>query len=123
MPRRLIFQDDRFIAFLDLNPSASTHLLIIPKEHMGSVKELNSSHLPMIEAMQELGHQLLKQQSYPISDHVLGFHVPPFTSVYHLHMHVIGGPFKNIFRRLKYPPFTAPWWISVSDLKRKLSNL
>ncbi|KAI9341023.1 HIT-like domain-containing protein, partial [Zopfochytrium polystomum] len=103
----LVHADDQFVVFHDINPSARVHLLIIPREHIPSVLNLTARHLPLLRSMRALGHQLLSElvdqgdTGYPVR--LLGFHVPPFTSVQHLHLHVIAPPFKNWIRAAKYP--------------------
>jgi hypothetical protein len=79
---RLVFSDANFVAFKDINPSASIHLLIIPRQHIGTIRDLNSEHMAMIQKMKDIGHFLLNNQSIPISRHVLGFHIPPFTVLF-----------------------------------------
>lgn len=56
-----------------------------------------------------------------IKSNRLGFHVPPFNSVYHLHMHVIGLPFKNKFRYLKYK-VGLPWFMDINALFMSLKS-
>lgn len=108
------------------------HLLIIPNEHVGSIKTLNGSHAGIVKKMLKLGEKLYSEMeskgsfatthrtaTYP----VMGFHIPPFTSVAHLHLHVLGGKFKNPFRRLKYlPNMNTPWWIRGEDLLKRLQG-
>ena len=119
---RVVYQDDSFTAFHDINPSAKVHFLIIPNHHVGTVKELNASHLPMLDKMESLGNKLLKELNVSESKRVFGFHVPPFNSVEHLHLHVIGTPFNNLFRYLKYPSVNMPWWLKLSSLKERLKS-
>jgi hypothetical protein len=90
--------------------------------------------------MTELGKKLLKEEGfnpedetqirYPLITAVililikpnrLGFHVPPFNSVNHLHMHVIGLPFKNKFRYLKYK-VGLPWFMDINALFMSLKS-
>ncbi|KAJ3207660.1 hypothetical protein HDU83_008755 [Entophlyctis luteolus] len=124
---RLVYEDDRFVGFHDINPSARVHVLIVPKDHIGtsyqlfqskshsglnteSVMNLTHKDLPLLRDMKLIGHNILaKNFDIPIADHHLGFHVPPFTSVPHLHLHAIGRPFKNWVRSAKYPEMKG-WW-------------
>ena len=48
-----------------------------------------------------------------------GFHVPPFVSVDHVHLHLIVLPCKNMWRLLKYPTWNVTWFVSLTSL---LSN-
>ncbi|RCH99019.1 hypothetical protein CU098_008686 [Rhizopus stolonifer] len=102
---RIVAETEHLIAFRDWSPSAKVHLLVIPKEHIATVKDLTQEHSTLIHGMLMLGKKLLKEHGFDPEDESqtrLGFHVPPFNSVDHLHMHVIGLPFKNTFRSLKY---------------------
>ena len=41
IPSEKVYENDKVIAFKDINPMAPVHILIIPKEHIGGVDELN----------------------------------------------------------------------------------
>ncbi|CEP14202.1 hypothetical protein [Parasitella parasitica] len=100
-------ETEDLIAFKDRSPSAQVHLLIIPKNHIETVKNLDGGDVVLLEKMLNLGKEMLKQQGFNPEDSLqvrLGFHVPPFNSVNHLHMHAIGLPFKNNIRSFKYRP-------------------
>lgn len=66
-----------------------------------------------------MSHLNIDYSCSPWYYHRLGFHVPPFNSVNHLHMHVIGLPFKNKIRSYKYKP-GYPWY---ADAKTVLDRL
>ncbi|KAJ3292722.1 hypothetical protein HDU79_001116 [Rhizoclosmatium sp. JEL0117] len=51
---RKVYEDERFVAFHDINPSAKVHLLIVPKEHIGSVMNLSYDHIPMLFEMKAM---------------------------------------------------------------------
>ncbi|KAI8609055.1 HIT-like domain-containing protein, partial [Chytriomyces sp. MP71] len=100
---RKVYEDENYVAFHDINPSARLHILIVPRRHIENVMSLSIKDINMIREMKALGHMLLAKNQVPLKDHHLGFHVPPFTSVPHLHLHVIARPFKNWVRSAKYP--------------------
>lgn len=119
---RIVKETENLVAFRDRSPSAQLHLLVIPKHHVRTVKDLDGGHVPLLQEMLELGTELLKEQGYNPDDSSqvrLGFHVPPFNSVNHLHMHVIGLPFKNKFRSLKYR-IGYPWYADAKSVLNRL---
>ncbi len=59
-------------------------------------------------------------QSQCTSDAVYGFHVPPFHSIDHLHLHCVTPPYRG-WRALKYKPGT-PWFVTVEELLDKLNK-
>ncbi|OCH94802.1 HIT-like protein [Obba rivulosa] len=108
----IVWEDNDFVAFEDRDPAAAHHLLVTPKRHLSSVKSLRRSDVDMLRKLEEIGHLVLDQRNVPthLRRHVifayrctpLGFHIPPFSSVNHLHLHVQALPYKSVTRRMKY---------------------
>ncbi|XP_030557016.1 histidine triad nucleotide-binding protein 3 [Drosophila novamexicana] len=88
-PPKLEFENDEFVIFKDIKPAATYHYLAIPKQHFDSLKVLNKSHVGLVERMQNGMIQFLASKDVDISKAVIGFHVPPFISQNHLHLHGI----------------------------------
>ncbi|KAI8987697.1 kinase-like domain-containing protein [Mycotypha africana] len=63
-----LFQTDDLLAFKDRSPSANVHLLIIPKHHIGTVRNLTQDDIPLLEKMLILGKQLLREQGYDVEN-------------------------------------------------------
>ncbi|KAI9264993.1 HIT-like domain-containing protein [Phascolomyces articulosus] len=119
---RIVHEDEQLIAFHDRSPAGAVHLLIIPREHITTVKALDSTHVSLLEKMMNLGRRLLSEQGYNPDDDSqarFGFHVPPFNSINHLHMHVQALPYRNSFRKLKYTR-GYPWYIEASHVLERL---
>ena len=100
IPAEIIHTDDRSLAIRDINPQAPVHILVIPREHMESLDEASQKD----EAL--LGH-LLRVAARVANEHGLaesGYRTVINTgegagqSVFHLHVHVLGG------RTLNWPP-------------------
>ncbi len=93
IPSRKIYEDDDILAFHDIEPVAPVHILVIPKEHVESMATLEPRHADVTGRMMVLANRLAVDQGS-----VDGFRVIVNTGrigrqdVYHLHMHVIGGP-------------------------------
>ena len=88
------------------------------------MKHLDDTHIPIIENMVEIGLSLLEGQGGTKDDVRTGFHWPPFTSVNHLHLHVISPTSSLGFfsRNVMYKPdswaFATSEW-AVNYLKGK----
>lgn len=94
IPSRKAYEDDEFLAFHDIAPWAPVHLLVIPKNHIPTLADTDpSQHAGMLGRMLALAPRLAKENG---ADN--GFRTVINTGsdggqeVYHLHMHVIGGP-------------------------------
>ena len=92
VPADVLYEDDKFVAFKDIKPSAPVHLLIVPKEHIASINDLDKKHCGMIGDMVLLAKKLAKEQG--ISDgYKLAFNTGRKGGqlVDHLHLHLMGG--------------------------------
>ena len=94
----IVYEDETALAFRDLTPRAPTHLLVIPREPIAKLSDAGSEHEPL------LGHLLLVAQRVAreagLEDYrvVLNNGAGAGQSVFHIHLHVIGG------RPLSWPP-------------------
>ncbi|KAG7263946.1 hypothetical protein CRUP_007013, partial [Coryphaenoides rupestris] len=86
----VIVKDDELVCFRDIEPAAPHHYLVIPREHIDSCLSLTKKHVCLVEKMVKMGKAVLRAQGITdMQDIRLGFHRPPFTSVQHLHLHVL----------------------------------
>ena len=100
IPARKVFEDERIIAFEDINPQAPVHILIIPKEHyesLNAVPEGNEDVLGHIlnETRKIAAERGLKESGYRV---VLNTGRDSGQDVLHIHFHLLGG------RRMAWPP-------------------
>ncbi|KAJ1877629.1 hypothetical protein H4R99_004867 [Coemansia sp. RSA 1722] len=117
---RKVYEDDEFIAFHDIKPDARVHLLVIPRTHFGTIKELKPEDLPMIRRMQEIGKRLLEQEGFSGENARFGFHRPPFNSIHHLHMHCLGLPFTPKRAERMFSKNGSRWFMPVEQLVEKM---
>ncbi|PWZ03771.1 HIT-like protein [Testicularia cyperi] len=112
---RVVLEDSDYICFSDRSPAAAIHLLVIPRRHIANVQSLTRSDAEIVRQMQVLGNAALDivsgQEPTPqqsdtsiktTPERRFGFHIPPFRSVDHLHLHCLQLPFRSTLRSLKY---------------------
>ncbi|GAB4858037.1 Bifunctional adenosine 5'-phosphosulfate phosphorylase/adenylylsulfatase hint4 [Ancistrocladus abbreviatus] len=118
---QLLHQDDKVVAFPDINPAAFRHYLVIPVEHIPTVKDLQKrpEDYSLVSHMLDVGKNLLVKDA-PQSNHRFGFHQPPFNSVNHLHLHCFALPFIPRWRHLKYMPLGPVGFIEADKLLAKI---
>jgi len=97
LPAKLVHEDDQVIVFMDINPQATTHLLIVPKLHINSLNEIQPEHASLIghavlvakDIAKELG---LAEDGWRL---VANCGEDAGQSVYHVHFHMLGGKNMN----------------------------
>lgn len=93
IPARKAYEDEHLLAFHDINPWAPVHLLIIPKLHLASLVEVGPQHAELMGRMLVLAPQLMREQGVTNGYRtVINTGHDGGQEVYHLHMHVMGGP-------------------------------
>lgn len=100
IPAKIVYEDDKVIAFDDINPHAPVHVLLIPKEHFASLNEIPEEqkdlcgHL-LLKARHTAQEKGIRESGYRI---VLNTARDSGQDVFHIHVHVLGG------RRMTWPP-------------------
>jgi histidine triad (HIT) family protein len=104
IPCTKVYEDDVALAFRDVNPVAPVHILVVPKERSG-LTSLSQASLDTASTHQALlGHLLLVASQVGRAECPNGFRIvindgaDGAQSVYHLHLHVVGG------RQMQWPP-------------------
>jgi len=88
----IVYEDDHIIVFKDIYPKADVHLLMVPKEHIASLAELDSEHDDLIVKMIHLLPQIARQQGLDNGFRsVINTGPGGGQEVYHLHIHLLGG--------------------------------
>ncbi|OWF38591.1 histidine triad nucleotide-binding protein 3-like [Mizuhopecten yessoensis] len=119
----ILYENEELVIFKDIKPATRHHYLIVPKHHIKDPRSLNYSHLPLVERLVEAGNDFLKQQNGDINKARFGFHWPPFTSVNHLHLHVISPTSEMGFiARCVFRPNTL-WFVTAEWLINRLKAM
>lgn len=93
IPSDIVFEDDKIIAFKDLNPIAPVHVLIIPKEHIASAMEINEENSAVVAHIFSRAGEIAEKLGIAES----GFRLvnncgkDGGQTVFHLHFHLLGG--------------------------------
>jgi histidine triad (HIT) family protein len=100
IPADIIRESDRVVAFRDTNPQAPTHILLIPKEHIASIADIDEGHGDLLVDVAEAARQLAGAEGIAETGWRLVTNVgrDAGQSVLHLHFHLLGG------RRMGWPP-------------------
>ena len=85
----LIAQNDKVIAFNDVNPISALHILIVPKHHIESVLKIGDDDASILVAMHQMAQQLGKDKK--LEAFRLAFNGGSYQHVPHLHMHLLAG--------------------------------
>lgn len=96
----VVHESDRVVAFRDINPQAPTHILLIPREHVGSAAEVEKEHAALLLELVITAAHLARAEGIDGSGWRLVTNVGPDAgqSVGHLHFHLLGG------RAMRWPP-------------------
>ncbi|KAH8924603.1 HIT-like protein [Atractiella rhizophila] len=105
----VVHEEEDLIVFHDRKAGSKLHLLCIPKNHILNVTVLTRADVHLITRMARVLSQQMSLLGFSPPEQQLGFHVPPFFSVNHLHMHGLSLPLNSpkhhfIPSRAKYNP-------------------
>ncbi len=100
IPADIVYETDDVLAFRDINPQAPTHILIIPKDLIPTVNDIEESQAELIGKLVLAAQQLAKEQGIDEDGYrlVMNCNQHGGQAVYHIHLHLLGG------RQLEWPP-------------------
>lgn len=100
IPASIVYEDERVLAFNDINPQASTHVLVIPKRHVSTLNDLQPDHDAMVGELVRRAAAIAKDRGIEGSGYrtVFNTNSDAGQTVFHIHLHLIGG------RSLAWPP-------------------
>jgi histidine triad (HIT) family protein len=100
IPSDKVYEDNSLVAFRDLQPQAPTHILVIPKKHIGTMNDIADTDAQLISGFLLTCQKLAKEEG--LSDRgyriVINCNKDGGQSVFHLHAHLLGG------RHMQWPP-------------------
>lgn len=100
IPASVVFENERIVAFDDINPQAPTHVQIIPRKHIATSLDVGDDDRELIGEMVTVAARLARERGFADDGFRLAVNTNPAAgqSVYHLHLHLLGG------RSFSWPP-------------------
>ena len=88
-----VYQDESLVVFKDIRPHAPVHLLIVPREHIRSLNDIEEKDKDIIFRMIFKAKEMAKEHSIATSGYRLLFNVERGGGqvIFHLHLHLLGG--------------------------------
>ena len=92
IPSRKVYEDELVFAFEDINPMAPVHILVIPKEHISNMLEINENNSAVISHIFEVISKIAKEKNLEKGFRVVSnCNEYAGQTVFHLHFHILGG--------------------------------
>lgn len=100
MSADIVYEDDEVLAFNDVNPKAPVHILVIPREHIATLNDLDDGHASLMGKLYLAAKRIAGQQGFdgPGYRTVINCNRQAGQSVFHLHLHLLAG------RLMGWPP-------------------
>jgi len=92
IPSKLEHEDDLCIAFHDINPRAKTHLLIIPKKHISTMKDVTAEDEATLGRMMMTASDLAKKHALENYKLMISTGKGAGQEVFHVHLHLMSAP-------------------------------
>lgn len=98
IPSTKVWEDERCVAFRDINPSAPTHVLVVPRQELARLDLMTDEDEALVGHLLHVAAQIAREEGLSDFRTVINNGAGAGQSVFHLHVHVIGG------RSLTWPP-------------------
>lgn len=96
----IVYEDERIVAFNDINPQGPTHVLLVPRRHIASLNDLQTGDDPIMGELVRRAAAIAKSRGISEGGYRTVFNTnrDAGQTVFHIHLHLIGG------RSLHWPP-------------------
>ena len=100
IPAAKVYEDDRMIAFNDINPQAPMHVLIVPRRHIATLNDLAPEDDALVGEMVRRAGAIAREHGYADRGYrtLFNCNAEAGQTVFHIHLHVLGG------RAMTWPP-------------------
>ena len=100
IPASIVYEDDRILAFNDINPQAPTHVLVVPKRHIATLNELSPEDDQIVGELVRRAAAIAEERGISAGGFRTVFNTnrEAGQTVFHIHLHLLGG------RAMHWPP-------------------
>jgi len=100
IPAKIIYEDDRAVAFEDITPQAPVHTLVIPKKHIATILEVTPEDHGLVGHLFKVAATIAKEKGIAEKGFrlVMNTNADSGQTVFHIHLHILGG------RSMRWPP-------------------
>ncbi len=99
IPASIVYEDDRILAFNDINPQAPTHVLVVPKRHIATLDDLSAEDDELLGEVIRRAAAIAQERGLSAGYRtVLNTNRDAGQTVFHIHLHLLGG------RTMHWPP-------------------
>ncbi|MFQ5645291.1 MAG: histidine triad nucleotide-binding protein [Thiogranum sp.] len=95
-----VYEDDDVLAFRDINPQAPTHVLVVPKQYVSTINDLDADSAALVGRMMLAAARIARQEGFAEQGYrtVMNCNAHGGQTVFHIHLHLLGG------RVMGWPP-------------------
>ena len=100
IPNDTVLETEHSLAFRDIQPQAPTHVLVIPKQHISTLNELDEAHAELVGRLYLVAKDIAEREGIagPGYRTVMNCNADGGQAVFHIHLHLLGG------RPMRWPP-------------------
>ena len=100
IPADIVYESDTAIAFRDINPQAPTHVLIIPRKHIATINDIESTDQAIVGSLYSVAREIATAEGIADEGYraVMNCNAAAGQTVFHIHLHLLGG------REMGWPP-------------------
>ena len=102
IPADILYEDDKALAFKDINPQAPVHYLVIPKKQIATINDISEEDEAVVGHLYTVAAKLAKDMGFADQGYRAVMNCNEFggQTVYHIHLHVLAG------KMMGWPPYT-----------------
>jgi histidine triad (HIT) family protein len=100
IPASIVYEDERILAFNDINPQAPTHVLVVPKTHIATLNDVSPEDDQIVGELVRRAAAIAKTRGISAGGFRTVFNTnrEAGQTVFHIHLHLLGG------RAMEWPP-------------------